>query len=54
VRKEDGTKIAKARSNYSSCLLNFIAEQDNPEYADEFQKNTGPILSEKNIAILEK
>lgn len=53
IKKEDGTKIAKARSNYSSCLLSFIAEQDNPDYADEFQKNTGPILSDKNIAILE-
>ncbi|MDM7859900.1 glutamate 5-kinase [Alteromonas sp. ASW11-36] len=54
VRKDDGTKIAKARSNYSSCLLSFIAEQENPEYADEFQKTTGPILSENNIAILEE
>lgn len=53
VRKDDGTKIAKARSNYSSCLLSFIAEQENPDYADEFQKSTGPIVSEHNIAILE-
>ncbi|MBT0587645.1 glutamate 5-kinase [Alteromonas oceanisediminis] len=54
VRKDDGTKLAKAKSNYSSCLLNFIAEQPDKKFADDFQDTTGPILSVKNIAILEK
>jgi len=53
VRKDDGTKLAKAKSNYSSCLLNFITEQEDRQFANEFQQKTGPIISEKNIAILE-
>ncbi|MCL1091843.1 glutamate 5-kinase [Shewanella profunda] len=53
VRKDDGTKLAKAKSNYSSCLLNFITEQEDRQFASEFQQKTGPIISEKNIAILE-
>jgi glutamate 5-kinase len=52
VRKDDGTKLAKAKSNYSSCLLSFITDQDDREFASEFQQKTGPIISEKNIAIL--
>ncbi|MEP4890240.1 MAG: glutamate 5-kinase [Aliiglaciecola sp.] len=54
VRKDDGTRLAKARSNYSSCLLTFIAEQTDQDFANEFQRQTGPIISEKNIALLEK
>lgn len=53
VRKGDGTKLAKARSNYSSCLLNFIAEQEDREFANDVQQKTGAIISDKNIAILE-
>ena len=53
VRKGDGTKLAKAKSNYSSCLLNFIAEQDDRDFANDIQQKTGPIISGKNIAILE-
>ena len=52
VRKGDGTKLAKAKSNYSSCLLSFITEQDDQAFASEFQQKTGPIISDKNIAIL--
>jgi len=54
VRKSDGTKLAKAQSNYSSCLLNFITNQEDGEFADEFQQQTGPIISDKNVALLEK
>ena len=50
VRKGDGTKLAKAKSNYSSCLLSFITEQDDQAFASEFQQKTGPIISDKNIA----
>ncbi len=53
VRKDNGTKLAKAKSNYSSCLLNFIAEQGDPKFANDMQQKTGPIISDKNIAILE-
>lgn len=54
VRKHDGTKLAKARSNYSSCLLTFITNQDDNVFAEEFQQQTGPIISDKNIAMLEE
>jgi glutamate 5-kinase len=54
VRKEDGTKLVKAKSNYSSCLLNFIANQENEEFAHEFEEKTGPIISDQHIANLEK
>lgn len=54
VRKDDGTKLVKAKSNYSSCLLNFIAKQDSEEFASEFEEKTGPIISEQHIANLEK
>jgi glutamate 5-kinase len=52
VRSHDGTKLAKAESNYSSCLLNFITNQEDQEFASEFQQQTGPIISNKNIALL--
>jgi glutamate 5-kinase len=54
VRKSDGTRLAKAQSNYSSCLLNFIADQDDGAISDEFQQKTGSIISDQHIAILEK
>ncbi|MAI64120.1 MAG: glutamate 5-kinase, partial [Alteromonas sp.] len=54
VRKEDGTKLVKAKSNYSSCLLNFIANQESDEFAHEFEEKTGPIISDQHVANLEK
>ncbi len=51
---DDGTKVAKAKSNYSSCLLNFIAEQDDEAFVSEFQHRTGPIISADDYAPLEK
>ena len=53
VRKHDGTKLAKAKSNYSSCLLNFITNQEDKNFASDFQEQTGPIISDKNVALLE-
>jgi glutamate 5-kinase len=53
VRKHDGTKLAKAKSNYSSCMLNFIAHQEDKNFASDFQQQTGPIISDKNVALLE-
>ncbi|MDD8059037.1 MULTISPECIES: glutamate 5-kinase [Shewanella] len=54
VRKGDGTRLAKAKSNYSSCLLHFISDQEDREFANNAQQKTGPLISDKNIAILEK
>jgi glutamate 5-kinase len=54
VRKGDGTKLAKAKSNYSSCLLHFISDQEDREFANNAQQKTGPLISDKNIAILEQ
>ncbi|MEM0514193.1 glutamate 5-kinase [Pseudoalteromonas sp. YIC-827] len=54
VRSDDGTKLAKARANYSSCLLNFIAENESTEFSDEVQDSIGPIISDEDIAVLEK
>lgn len=54
VKKSDGTELAKAKSNYSSCLLNFIAESTGDEFADAFEEKTGPIISTQNIAVLEE
>jgi glutamate 5-kinase len=53
VRKHDGTKLAKAKSNYSSCMLNFITHQEDKSFASDFQQQTGPIISDKNVALLE-
>ncbi|MCF2946972.1 glutamate 5-kinase [Paraglaciecola aquimarina] len=53
VRTDDGTKLAKAKTNYGSCLLNYIAEQsDEMKLSGTFNPD-GPIISEQNIAVLE-
>ncbi|MDP5030100.1 MAG: glutamate 5-kinase [Paraglaciecola sp.] len=52
ITKKDGTKLAKAASNYSSCLLSFIADQEDDSFATDFQSNTGSIISSKNMAML--
>ncbi len=54
VRSNDGTKLAKAKANYSSCLLSFIAENENAEVNTGVQESIGPIISEDDIALLEK
>jgi len=54
VRKADGTRLAKAKSNYSSCLLHFIADKEDREFSNNAQQKTGPLISDKNIAILEQ
>jgi len=53
VRTDDGKHIAKAEANYSSCLLNFINDYDD-ENGNELQHQTGPIISDKNIAVLDQ
>lgn len=54
VRSDDGKHLVKAEANYSSCLLNFINKHDNGEDDSEFQHHTGPVISDKNIAVLEQ
>ena len=54
VRSEDGTRLAKATANYSSCLLNFIADNEQSEFSEKMQDSIGPVISEKDIALLEK
>ena len=48
VRSEDGTRLAKATANYSSCLLNFIADNEQSEFSEKMQDSIGPIISEKD------
>jgi glutamate 5-kinase len=54
ARKDNSIKLAKARSNCSSCLLSFIAEQEQQVFAETLQDTTGPIISDNNIALLEE
>ncbi len=54
VRSDDGVHLAKAESNYSSCLLNFIADYDSGEDGNELKHHTGPVISDKNIAVLKQ
>lgn len=54
VRSEDGTRLAKATANYSSCLLNFIVDNEQSEFSEKMQDSIGPVISEKDIALLEK
>ena len=51
LRSDDGTQLAKARSNYSSRLLKFIAKQDDSKLVDSFTHDRGLIASQ-DIALL--
>ncbi|NVK24819.1 MAG: glutamate 5-kinase [Gammaproteobacteria bacterium] len=54
VSTDDGTRVAKAKVNYSSCLLNYIAqEQSDEDDADYNQPQNRPIISKEHIAVLE-
>ena len=53
LRSNDGKRLAKAKANYSSCLLNFITDDENTSaLATQFEQRTGPILSDQNMAML--
>jgi len=54
VRSDDGKSLIKAEANYSSCLLNFINDYDTGKEGAESLHQTGPIISDKNIAVLDK
>lgn len=53
LRKSNGKKLAKVKTNYSSCLLNFVTTQDNDHISEQLDKTDEPILSEKYISLLE-
>ena len=53
IRSDDGKHIVKAEANYGSCLLNFITKHD-AEDDNDFQHHTGPLISDKNIAVLDQ
>ena len=53
VRTDDGTHIAKAKSNYSSCLLNFIAEQPDAAESNPLLKTDRPVISDQGLALLD-
>jgi glutamate 5-kinase len=54
IRDDDGNKIAKATANYSSCLLNYLADKD---IRGKLDKNSSllhnSIISNKHVAVLE-
>ncbi|KJZ02388.1 MULTISPECIES: glutamate 5-kinase [Pseudoalteromonas] len=54
VRSKDGKRLAKATTNYSSCLLNFLTEHEENPISERIQDSIGPVISEQDIALLEK
>lgn len=53
LRKHNGDKLAKVKTNYSSCLLNFVADSDNQDFSEELDKTQAPIISKQYIALME-
>lgn len=52
LRKENGDKLAKAKTNYSSCLLNFVATQDSEHISDQLDSTEEPILSKQYMSLI--
>lgn len=50
VRSNDGRRLAKATSNYSSCMLSYLSEQQ----IEDLNMQPGPIISDRDIAMLDK
>ncbi|MEW6981714.1 glutamate 5-kinase [Colwelliaceae bacterium 6471] len=54
VSTEDGTRVAKAKINYSSCLLNYIAQEQDKDCVDgQFLPQNNSIISKEHLAVLE-
>lgn len=53
IRTQDGRKIAKAQTNYGSCLLSFLAEQSVTPFDETAQQVKAPLVAEQHIALLE-
>lgn len=45
LRKQNGDKLAKVKTNYSSCFLDYLVQSDNAEMAAHINENDEPILS---------
>lgn len=52
VKTEDGERVAKAVANYSSCLMSYIAETQQPD--DVSTPKIDSLIEEKNIARLQE
>lgn len=52
VRKGNGDKLARVTTNYSSCLLNFVATQESNHISEQLDNTDEPILSKKYITVL--
>ena len=54
VSTDDGKKVAKAQTKYSSCLLNYVAqEQTETTDGESFHPQNTPIISTEHLAVLE-
>jgi glutamate 5-kinase len=54
LRKDDGTRIAKARANYSSCLLNYITQEPTKtKEQKQHRAQNNSIIATENLAVLE-
>jgi glutamate 5-kinase len=54
ISTDDGKKVVKAKTNYSSCLLNYIAQQQDEENSEEqFFSQNNSIISKEHLAVLE-
>ncbi|MFC3033152.1 glutamate 5-kinase [Pseudoalteromonas fenneropenaei] len=54
ITDPQGNRLAKAKTNYSSCLLSFIAQHDSGLLTSQMQESIGPVISQQHIAVLEK
>lgn len=53
LRKTNGEKLAKVKSNYGSCLLNYYADQNSADLPLQVDKQNQTIISDKFIAVME-
>jgi glutamate 5-kinase len=54
LRNDQGKRIAKAKANYSSCLLNYLADEDiRDKLDDDSDLLTNSIISDEHMAVLE-
>ncbi|TKB47707.1 glutamate 5-kinase [Thalassotalea mangrovi] len=53
LRTGSGEKLAKAKTNYSSCLLDFVTKQDDDALNQQIDRTPKPILSDKFSAMME-
>ncbi|WP_434927527.1 glutamate 5-kinase [Shewanella sp. HL-SH5] len=54
VTTDDGTRVAKAMTNYSSCLLNYIAQEQNDiKTTDGYFSQDNSIIAKEHLTVLE-